>query len=122
MRKIQMFKTVCRFVGFVSRLLGLGMLSVLAITAIVALRHLLDTPQLLESRLPGASNIYRWKRGHIFYKVLGVVDAPPLLLLHTPELGGSGYEMRKIMEPLAQYFRVYTPDLLGFGLSDHPAI
>ena len=26
------------------------------------------------------------------------------------------------MEPLAQHFRVYAPDLLGFGVSDHPAI
>ena len=48
--------------------------------------------------------------------------APPLLLLHSPGLASSSYEMRNIIEPLAQHFRVYAPDLLGFGVSDHPAI
>jgi len=45
-----------------------------------------------------------------------------LLLLHTPEVGASAYEMRGILELLAPYYRVYAPDLIGFGLSDHPRI
>jgi pimeloyl-ACP methyl ester carboxylesterase len=106
----------------ITRLLGLSFASALVFTAIVDLRHILDTPQRLESPLPGEANYYKWGRGHIFYKVLGMPEAPPLLLLHTPEIAASAYEMRKIMEPLAQHYRVYAPDLLGFGLSDRPSI
>jgi pimeloyl-ACP methyl ester carboxylesterase len=100
--------------------LGLALLSTIAAAAVVALWHMIDTPQPLESMLPGEARIYRWKRGHIFYKVLGAVDAPPLVLLHKPGISASAYEMRQIMKPLAQWYRVYAPDLLGFGLSDRP--
>lgn len=117
-----MQKTVGRLVGTLLRLLGFSMLATAVIAAVVALRHMLDTPQQLESELPGEARIYRWKQGHIFYTVLGAADAPPLLLLHTPEVGASAYEMRRIMELLAPYYRVYAPDLLGFGLSDRPRI
>ena len=105
-----------------ARLLGLSFLSAFIFSAVVAMRHMLDTPQQLESPLPGEPHYYKWKRGHIFYKVLGDPEAPALLLLHTPELAASAYEMRKIVGPLAQHYRVYAPDLLGFGLSDRPAI
>lgn len=103
------------------QVLGLTVLCSITAAAIVALwHHIIDTPQPLESSLPGETRIYRWKRGHIFYKVLGTIDAPPLVLLHAPGVGASAYEMRKIMQPLAEHYRVYAPDLLGFGLSDHP--
>ncbi len=39
-----------------------------------------------------------------------------------PGIGASAYEMLPIMEGLAQHYRMYTPDLLGFGLSDAPDI
>ncbi len=117
-----MQKIVDRLVRALISLLGLSILTTAVIAAVVALRHMLSTPQQLESELPGEARIYRWKQGHIFYKVLGKADAPPLLLLHTPEVGASAYEMRKIMELLAPHYRVYAPDLLGFGLSDRPRI
>src|SRR5437868_9690041 len=117
-----MLKMVGRLSGVLIRLLGLSLLTTAVIAAVVALRHMLDTPQQLESELPGEARIYRWKRGHIFYKVLGAVDAAPLLLLHTPEVGASAYEMRGILELLAPHYRVHPPDLLGFGLSDRPRI
>src|SRR6266446_2483088 len=117
-----MQKIVDRLVRALISLLGLSILTTVAIAVVVALRHMLDTPQQLESELPGEARIYRWKQGHIFYKVLGAADAPPLLLLHTPEVGASAYEMRGIMELLAPYYRVYAPDLIGFGLSDRPGI
>ncbi len=103
------------------QVLGLTALCSIAAAAIVALwHHIIDTPQPLESSLPGETRIFRWKRGHIFYKVLGTIDAPPLVLLHTPGVSASAYEMRKIMQPLAEHYHVYAPDLLGFGLSDRP--
>src|SRR5579885_1284361 len=84
----------------------------------VAFRHIMETPQPLESLLPGEARIYRWRHGHVFYKVCGPEAAPALVLLHAPGVGASSYEMRKIMGPLATAFRVYAPDLPGFGLSD----
>jgi pimeloyl-ACP methyl ester carboxylesterase/Zn finger protein HypA/HybF involved in hydrogenase expression len=99
-----------------------GLLGMISIAALVAVRHMLETPQQLESTLSGEARIYRWKDGHIYYKVLGPTDAPSLVLLHAPGIGASAYEMRKVAGTLAQQYRVYVPDLLGFGLSDRPQI
>jgi pimeloyl-ACP methyl ester carboxylesterase len=106
----------------VLRLLGLGAIGSVALAGLVALRHMLVTPQPLDSPLPGEAHLYRWKRGYIYYKAAGEAHAPPMLLLHTPELAGSAYEMLGILAPLATRYRVYAPDLLGFGLSDRPDI
>lgn len=101
---------------------GVGIsISATALTAgVVAVLHWLKTPQPLKSTLPGDARLYVWHKRSIFYKVLGAEDAPPLVLLHTPDIGASAREMQQIMEPLAQTYRVYAPDLLGFGLSDRP--
>ncbi len=107
------------------RALGFGALGALGtggLAAIVALQHKINTPQPLDSILPGEAHIYRWKQGHIFYKVLGAAEAPPLVLLHAPGIGASADEMCAIMQPLATHYRVYAPDLLGFGLSDRPHV
>ncbi len=101
-------------------LFGLGAAGTLFAATIIALRHWVDTPQPLESILPGDSHIYRWRQGHIFYKTLGDEKAPPLVMLHAPAIGASAYEMRKVVGALAQKYRVYAPDLPGFGLSDRP--
>lgn len=89
-------------------------------TLLLLFRYVLKTPQPLASDIPGEAHIYRWTHASIFYKVSGMSDKPPLLLLHAPEIGASAHEMRGIVEGLAPYYRVYTPDLPGFGLSDHP--
>jgi pimeloyl-ACP methyl ester carboxylesterase len=86
------------------------------------LRFFYETPQPLESVLPGEDRLYKWTFGHVFYKVIGEENSPPLVLLHAPGIGSSAYEMRAIMQSLAQHYRVYALDLLGFGLSDRPAI
>jgi len=104
------------------RLLSLSSLGALALAGIVALRHMLNTPQALESQLPGEAHLYRWKNGHIYYKLLGAPGAPPLVLLHSPGIAASGYEMRGIMQALTKDFRVYALDLPGFGLSDRPTL
>jgi pimeloyl-ACP methyl ester carboxylesterase len=109
-----MQKVVTNFV----RALAFCILGVLLVT----LRYVLRTPQPLESALPGEPRLYKWKYGHVYYKVLGATDAPPIVLLHAPGIGASSYEMRGLVEGLAQRYRVYALDLLGFGLSDHPKI
>jgi pimeloyl-ACP methyl ester carboxylesterase len=108
--------------GILARVFGLSFLSAFIFTITVAIRHLLETPMKLESPLPGEAHYYKWKHGYIFYKVLGESKSPSLLLLHSPGLAASSYEMRSILEPLAQHYRVYAPDLIGFGISDHPKI
>src|SRR5204863_5647408 len=113
-----MRKIVQRFLT----IFGLSAFSTFIAAVLVALWHIINTPQPLESVLPGNAHIYRWRHGHIFYKTLGDAEAPSLLLLHAPGLGASAYEMRKIMQALAGRYHVYAPDLLGFGLSDHPQI
>lgn len=104
------------------RLLGFSSLAAFVLTGIVALRHMLETPQALESQLPGEGHLYRWRHGHIYYKVLGEPGAPPLVLLHSPGIAASAYEMRGMIRPLSKRFRVYAPDLPGFGLSDRPSL
>ncbi len=76
----------------------------------------------LDTVLTGEERRYPWKYGDMFYKVQGARDAKPLVLIHSLGPGASSYEWRKNVSTLAEHFRVYTPDLLGFGLSDHPTI
>jgi pimeloyl-ACP methyl ester carboxylesterase len=90
----------------------------LAITA----SSVIATPQPLESALEGERHLFRFREGDVFYTVRGPASAPPVLLLHSVHLSASSFEWRKNLNALSQSFRVYAPDLLGFGLSDRPAI
>src|SRR6266496_1168250 len=72
--------------------------------------------------LKGEERRYPWKYGDIFYQVKGAREAKPLLLIHGFGPGASSYEWRKNVDALSEQFHVYTLDLLGFGLSDRPAI
>ncbi|HEY4034281.1 MAG TPA: alpha/beta fold hydrolase [Ktedonobacteraceae bacterium] len=76
----------------------------------------------LDTVLTGEERRYPWKYGDMFYKVQGTRNAKPLVLIHSLGPGASSYEWRKNVDTLAEQFRVYTLDLLGFGLSDHPTI
>lgn len=51
---------------------------------------------------------------------LDVGTGPPLFLIHG--FGGSMWQWEHQQQELARYFRVITPDLPGFGLSDKPDI
>ncbi|MHB8644540.1 MAG: alpha/beta fold hydrolase [Thermomicrobiales bacterium] len=70
--------------------------------------------------LPGDTKRYSWRDGEISYAVRGT--GTPLLLLHGIHAAACGYEMRRVFAPLAEEYRVYCPDLIGFGLSDRPAM
>jgi len=76
----------------------------------------------LDTVLTGEERRYPWKYGDMFYEVKGAADAKPLVLIHSFGPGASSYEWRKNIDALAEQFRVYAVDLLGFGLSGHPAI
>jgi len=74
----------------------------------------------LDSVLGGETRFYPWREGNIFYKVQG--EGRPVLLLHGIHAAASSYEWRKNFDPLGESFRVFAPDLLGFGLSERPPI
>lgn len=99
-------------------LLWTGILSALLVT----LRYIVRTPLPLQSILPGEAHLYTWTHGQVYYHIFGKYDAPPLLLLHAPEMAASSYTMHALADGLAQHYRVYALDLPGFGQSDHPAI
>lgn len=70
--------------------------------------------------LGGHDRTYRWRLGDIFYAMDG--EGEPVLFLHGISAGGSSFEWRRNFYALAENYTVYAPDLLGFGLSDKPAI
>ncbi len=76
----------------------------------------------LDTVLTGEERRYPWKYGDMFYEVKGEREAQPLVLIHSFAPGASSYEWRKNIDALAEQFRVYALDLLGFGLSDHPSV
>lgn len=76
----------------------------------------------LNTVLLGEERRYPWKYGDVFYEVKGNREAKPLVLIHGFGPGASSYEWRKNIDALASDYRVYVLDLLGFGLSDRPAI
>jgi pimeloyl-ACP methyl ester carboxylesterase len=76
----------------------------------------------LDTVLTGEERRYPWKYGDIFYEVKGARDAKPVVLVHSFGPGASSYEWRKNVDTLSTQFRVFVLDLLGFGLSDRPAI
>ncbi|MDE2484110.1 MAG: alpha/beta hydrolase [candidate division NC10 bacterium] len=71
-----------------------------------------DWDPALEPRLA------RIAEGTIAYVVTG--DGPPLLLLHG--FGGEIWMWEKQVAALSNRYRLYIPDLLGFGYSDRPKV
>ena len=57
------------------------------------------------------------KDGKLFYEQAG--SGFPLLLVHGS--GWTGVFWRRILDPLAQHFTVYVPDMPGFDRSDRPS-
>ncbi len=53
------------------------------------------------------------------YAVAGDAERPPLVLLHGI---GRSLEDWSASVPLAEYYRLYAPDLIGFGYTDKPDI
>ncbi len=74
----------------------------------------------LSSALGGESRRYPWTEGEVFYTVKG--QGEPVVLIHGIYAGASAFEWRKNFDALAGRFRVYAPDLLGFGLSSRPPL
>lgn len=54
-------------------------------------------------------------------KELNGGDRPPLVFLHGFGGGSSAYEWSNVFPAFAADYRVFAPDLIGWGESDHPA-
>ena len=74
----------------------------------------------LPNLLGGEEGWLDWRGHRLAYTVHG--SGPPVLLLHSIGLWSWSYEWRHNVDSLAQSYRVYTLDLLGFGRSDRPAV
>lgn len=100
---------------------GAGAAGVAALAAVNArIRRQAQEPE--EGAFGGHARVFEWQHGQIFYKVAGEEhEGAPILLVHGVGAGASSFTWRKNFDELAQDFRVYALDLLGFGFSDKPA-
>lgn len=70
----------------------------------------------------GEARFFEWKHGDIFYKTAGAGNSGvPVVFVHGVGAGASSFMWRRNFDDLSRDFRVYAPDLLGFGFSDKPA-
>jgi pimeloyl-ACP methyl ester carboxylesterase len=74
----------------------------------------------LRNLLGGKEGTFRWRGNDVAYTVRGT--GAPVLLVHSIHAAAWSYEWRSNVDALARTHTVYTIDLLGFGLSDRPAI
>jgi len=110
-------------VKFAGKLLTTGLVIGGALGALALFNKMTDSQSgEIDTVLKGEERRYPWKDGDIFYIVKGNREAKPLLLIHGFGPGASSYEWRKNVDALAEHFRVYALDLLGYGLSDRPAM
>lgn len=68
----------------------------------------------------GRQERFSWQEREISFQRFGL--GAPLVLLHSFGPGHDSEEWKPASELLARSFRVYAPDLLGWGRSDKPAI
>ena len=105
------------------KLLTVGLVAGGALGALAVTNKIFEARAgVLDTALPGEEGRFAWKYGDVFYKVKGNRDARPLLFIHGFGPGMSSDEWRKNFETLAEQFRVYAIDLLGYGMSDRPVI
>jgi pimeloyl-ACP methyl ester carboxylesterase len=96
---------------------GAGVAALAVVNA--AIRRQASEPD--DRALGGEARLFDWKFGRVFYKTAGQRNSgPPLLFIHSIGAGASSFMWRKNFDVLAQHFRVYAIDLLGFGFSDKP--
>ena len=68
----------------------------------------------------GEEGGFEWRERRVAFTKRG--SGPPILLIHGIHAAAWSYEWRNNVDALARTNTVYTIDLLGFGLSERPAI
>lgn len=104
------------------RSLALAGIGAIGSAVVVTARYSVQTPQPLRSGLEGVAKIDRAHGGDLYYTLAGPTTAHPLVLLHGFYPGASSYEYAGVVPRLTTDFRIYAPDWLGFGMSEHPAL
>jgi pimeloyl-ACP methyl ester carboxylesterase len=106
------------------RLATLGVLLIFGCAAFALFRarpvEIFDAYTEARLRLSGAESHTTTVRGAtVHYYVMGRAQGPPVVLVHG--LGGRSEDWRNLAPHLTEAgFRVYLPDLLGYGHSDKP--
>jgi len=103
--------------------LSLSLAIFIAVSGAVIFQHptwVLGEIQALRLRIAGVESYQVLIDGNrIHYYVRGPVDGEPIVLVHG--LGGRSEDFRNLAPHLEKAgYRVYTPDLLGFGQSEEP--
>lgn len=103
--------------------LSLGLLLFIAVSGSVLYSHptwVFGKIEELRLRIEGVESYQVLIDGHrIHYYVRGPVDGEPVVLIHG--LGGRSEDFANLAPHLVKAgYRVYTPDLLGFGQSEEP--
>ena len=97
---------------------GAGVAALAAVNASIA-RGV--APEAEDHSLGGEARVFASRYGSVYYRRGGAEGNQPLVFLHDIGAGASSFMWRKNFDALATDFRVYAPDMLGFGLSDKPA-
>ena len=79
-------------------------------------------PGELEEQLPARPTMWKWRYGNVAVYENGDRSNPPMLLLHGHNAAASAGEWRHPFRLMSDRYRVFAPDLLGYGLSSRPDI
>jgi pimeloyl-ACP methyl ester carboxylesterase len=74
----------------------------------------------LTNLIGGEEGGFEWRDRRVAFTKRG--EGPPMLLVHGIHAAAWSYEWRNNVDALARNNTVYTLDLLGFGMSERPAI
>lgn len=74
----------------------------------------------LDTRLAGENQTWRWRDFEINYNCAG--SGEPIVLLHALYPGASNEQWEDNFNALSKTFRVFAPDLPGFGRSSRPTM
>jgi pimeloyl-ACP methyl ester carboxylesterase len=74
----------------------------------------------LSNLIGGDEGGFEWRDRRVAFTKRG--SGPPILLIHGIHTAAWSYEWRNNVDALAKTNTVYTIDLLGFGMSERPAI
>lgn len=92
-----------------------------SIAAIHGINRLHTSLCTVKKLLTNSENYYyEWRFGKIRYQKKG--NGNPLLFIHDLTVGSSNYEYHRLINNLTEKHEVYSLDLLGYGMSDKPAM